>query len=337
MSVLRIGILGAARIAHGFVEGVRGSALVEVVAVGSRRLERAEELAGAYGIPRRHGSYDELLRDPEVDAIYNALPNGLHAEWSIAAARAGKHVLCEKPLAASEAEGRAMFDAAEASGVALLEAFPFHFQPQTLDAIELIAQGAIGEVRSVQAAFGFTLGDPANVRFDPALAGGALLDVGCYPVSLARLVFGRRPVRVSAIAHWTERGVDRMLAGMLEYPGFRVAQISCSFDTAAHRQAIIAGSTGVIETEYLNSTDRVEAPRLRLKRGPGWSEVYEERPVPRLNGFRLEAEAFARMVKGDRGELERRRAASLDNLATLTALLQSARTGTPCAVAPVSR
>jgi D-xylose 1-dehydrogenase (NADP+, D-xylono-1,5-lactone-forming) len=329
MSKLRIGVLGTARIAGGFVYHQGDSPLVEVVAVASRTAARAEAFAKEYSIARAC-DYQGLLHDPDVDAVYLPLPNSLHAEWAIAAARAGKHVLCEKPLATSEADAKAMFAAADASGVVLLEAFPFHFQPQTLEVQRLVAEGAIGEVRTAQATFSFNLAGQADIRLDPLLGGGALFDVGCYPVSLLRLLFGRRPERVSAVARWAESGVDRTLAGTIEYPGSGIGQISCSFASAVHRQASVTGSAGVIETDYQNHTDRQEAPSIRLRRGTGWTDPFVTLPVPRQNGFTLEAEAFARMVEsGDRAAERERRAASLDNQATLRALLESARSERP--------
>jgi predicted dehydrogenase len=196
---LRIGILGAAKIAGSFMVGAKASARAAVVAVASRDRGRAEAFARQHEIPRAYG-YADLLADREVDAVYIPLPNALHAEWSIAAARAGKHVLCEKPLAVDEAQARAMFAAADAHRVVLLEAFPYMFQPQTLEIEQQIASGAIGEVRTMFAAFGFTVADPANIRLDARLAGGALMDAGCYPVSFARQVFRARPTRITAIA-----------------------------------------------------------------------------------------------------------------------------------------
>jgi D-xylose 1-dehydrogenase (NADP+, D-xylono-1,5-lactone-forming) len=328
---VRIGVLGAAKIAGSFMVGAQASSQVEVVAVASRDRTRGEAFARAHGIARAC-SYDELLADPAIDAIYNPLPNGLHAAWSIAAARAGKHVLCEKPLAASEAEAQAMFAAADAGGVILLEAFPYMFQPQTLELERRIAAGAIGEVRTMFASFGFTMADPANVRLDPALGGGALWDAGCYPVSFARQVFGARPIRVSAVARWIDgtgapgAKIDQTLAATLEFPGGGIAQISCSFATAVHRRAIIAGSTGVIDTEYQNHTDRSAAPSYRIKRGTDWQIEFETVAVPAENGFRAELDAFAEMVAGgDLDAMRARRAASVDNAWTLAAILEAAR------------
>ncbi|HWO26682.1 MAG TPA: Gfo/Idh/MocA family oxidoreductase [Kofleriaceae bacterium] len=325
---LRVGILGAARIAGSFMWGAKSSSRVEVVAVASRDAARAQAFAGAHGLSRAC-SYDELLAT-EVEAVYIPLPNSMHAEWAIAAARAGKHVLCEKPLAMSEAEARAMFEAADAHGTILVEAFPYLFQPQTLEIERLIRSGAIGEIRTMFAAFGFLLDDagPKNYRLEAALGGGALMDVGCYPVSFARQVFGARPERVTAVAHFVG-GVDQTLAATLEYVGGGIAQVSCSFATAVHRHAVIAGSTGVIETDYGNHTNRTAAPSFRIKRGIGWQIEPEIVPVPREDGFRVEIDAFADLVergdRADRAEVAARRAASLDNAWTLAAILDAAR------------
>jgi predicted dehydrogenase len=321
---LRFGILGAAKIAGSFMWGAKSSSRVEVVAIASRDPARAQAFAGTHGIPRAC-SYGELLADPEVEAVYIPLPNSMHADWSIAAARAGKHVLCEKPLAIHEAEARAMFEAADAHGVVLVEAFPYWFQPQTLEIERLIRSGAIGEVRTMFAAFGFLLDDPGNYRLEAALGGGALMDVGCYPVSFARQVFGARPARVTAVARFVG-AVDQTLAATLEYASGGIAQISCSFATAVHRHAIIAGSTGVIETDYANHTNRVAAPSFRIKRGVGWQIEPETVPVPPEDGFRVEIDAFADLIeRDDRAAIAALRAASLDNAWTLAAILDAAR------------
>jgi predicted dehydrogenase len=321
---LRIGILGAAKIAGSFMVGAKASSRAAVVAVASRDRTRAQAFARHHEIPRAYG-YTDLLADREVDAVYIPLPNALHAEWSIAAARAGKHVLCEKPLATSEAEAQAMFAAADAHRIVLVEAFPYLFQPQTLELEQLIASGAIGEVRTMFAGFGFTVADPANIRLDARLGGGAVMDAGCYPVSLARQVFRARPTRVTATAHWAG-GVDQTLAATLEYPGGGIAQVQCSFATAVYRRAIIAGTTGVIDTDYHNHTDRVSAPSYRIKRSVDWAAEFETVPVASANGFRVELDAFVDLIeRDDRAALLARRTASLDNAWTLAAILDSAR------------
>jgi D-xylose 1-dehydrogenase (NADP+, D-xylono-1,5-lactone-forming) len=296
--VLRVGVLGAANIARQFIAGVKGSALVSVTCVASRDVAKAAAFARETGVPRSCGSYEELLADPTIDAVYNPLPNGLHAPWSIRAAAAGKHVLCEKPLAVTEAEARDMSDAARANEVILREAYPYMAQPQTIGTRRLLREGAIGRVQFVQASIGFSLAGGPNVRFERALGGGAILDAGSYPVSLVRIAVGERPVRVCATARFYEPEVDRTLTGMLEFPGGALAQIACSFTSGNHRHALIAGDDGVLETTFLNH-DRAGPSLLHLKRGKSGTAQVETTDTGAGDGFRLEAESFARLVAGD--------------------------------------
>lgn len=323
---LRIGVLSTANIAHPFCEGLVGSSTVQVVAVGSRSAEAAAAFAQRHGIARVHASYEALLADPEVDAIYNPLPNSLHAPWSEKAMRAGKHVLCEKPLTVTLAEARSLFAVSQQTGRVLLEAYPYRYQPQTLRMRQLVEEGAIGEVRSVQSYFGFNLALGPNIRFDPALGGGATLDAGCYAVSLARLAVGRRPVRVTAQAVYTDTDVDLSLQGTVHYEGGAVAQVGCAMNAAVHRAATVLGSAGLIETDYQNHTGPARPSYLRLRRGGGWDAALEAVPFDTGDGFRLEAEHFAGLVRGtvaagDDALL------TLQNMATLAALLKSARQG----------
>ena len=323
---LRIGILGAARIANAFVAGARLCANVEITAIASRDAARAESFARAHGISRTL-SYEGLLAASDIDAVYIPLPHHLHAHWSIAAARAGKHVLCEKPLALCEGEALAMFEAAEAAGVVLLEAYPYLYQPQTQEIERVIAAGVIGQIHSIHAACGFTLANPGDFRLDAQMGGGALLDAGCYPVSFVRQIMGARPVRIGAVAQW-HGGIDQTLAATLEFSSGTLAQVSCSFVTGLHRFAVIAGSAGVIETDYQNHTIRSATPHFRLRRGSDWRNPTESITVPREDGFRMEVEAFAAMIRGGGGDQQKAaRVASIDNAWTLAAILDAARDG----------
>jgi len=332
---LRLGILGCANIARQFVRDTKGSTAVQVVAVASRQLETAVAFAGALDVARAHGSYEALLADGAVDAIYLPLPNSLHAEWAIRAAEAGKHVLCEKPLSLGVAQARRMFDAAERHGVQLLEAYPYAFQPQNLALLGLLNQGVLGEVRSVQACFGFTVAQGSgNIRLQPELGGGALLDAGSYALSLIRSVMGCAPQRVRADASWSDSGVDISTSATLYYADGRRAQLSCAMDTANHRRATVVGSLGTLETEYLNHTAHAAGDnpfgylpsQLRLRRGVANSIPFEEISCPSGSGFRFAAETFAQaLAHGDRALFERARQSSLDNMATLEALALSAR------------
>lgn len=324
MSKLRIGILGAARIATPFITGAKLSARAEVVAVASRDVSRAKTFADTHGVPHAL-TYEQMLATKEIDAVYIPLPNSLHAHWSIAAARAGKHVLCEKPLALSEAEAIEMFAAADAAGVVLLEGYPFLFQPQTLEIERRIQAGEIGRVQTIFATCGFTLSNPDDFRFAPTMGGGALLDAGCYPVSLIRQITGDRPIRVTATAQW-HRGVDQTLAATLRFANGTLAQVSCSFATGLIRTAMIAGSDGIIETDYSNHTIRSAAPSFSLRRGSDWRRPAESIAVAREDGFRLEIEAFAAMIDGsERAQQAARRAASIDIAWTLETILARAR------------
>lgn len=334
---LTLGVLGCAHIARQFIRDVAPSAAVRVAAVASRRADNAAAFAEAHGVPRHHGSYEALLADDTIEAIYLPLPNTLHAEWAVRAAEAGKHVLCEKPLATSLAEATSMFEAARRHRVMLLEAYPWWFQPATGELVALLQGGAIGEVRAVQASFGFMLARPeGNIRMNPNLGGGALLDAGSYPLSLIRLAMGGAPQRVRADARWADSGVDIATVGTLRFADGRVAQMSCAMDVATHRRAVIVGSAGVIETEYLNHThDRPSGhpwgylpSQLRVRRGTVNTVPFEEVRAAVGSGFRFAAEAFARVVRaGDQAAIDRAAEASLDIAATLQALAESGRSG----------
>jgi predicted dehydrogenase len=326
---LNIGILGCANIARQFVTAVQPSAAVHVAAAASRNADTAAAFAKSLGIPRHHGSYEALLADATIDVIYLPLPNSLHAEWAIKALEAGKHVLCEKPLALSRAEAEAMFAAARAHGVMLLEGFPYYFQPQTGDMLALLHGGAIGDVRGVQACFGFMLQNPqGNIRLNADLGGGALLDAGSYALSLIRLVMGAAPVRVQAHARWADSGVDISMMATLFYADGRTAQLSCAMDAANHRRAVIMGSGGTVETEYLNHTSAQVSSSLRIRRGTANVIPFEDIYSGMGNGFRFAAEAFAKVIADkDFAAIERAASASIDNAATLDALATSARAG----------
>ena len=351
---MRIGILGCANIARQFARDVRPSRAVRIDAVASRDAAKAAAFAKDIGVQRKHGShgsYEALLADPDIDAVYIPLPNNLHAQWAILAAQHFKHVLCEKPLALSKAQALTMFEAARAHGVVLLEGYPYWFQPQTGALVDLLQSGAIGEVRSVQACFGFTVGNPQhNIRMKPELGGGALLDAGSYPLSLIRLVMGEAPQRVLAQSQWIDqhgdgRGVDISTVATLLYANGRVAQMSCAMNAANHRYATIVGSAGTIETEYLNHTGPGPgmAPgylpsRMRLRRGIANTIPFEHIASGMGSGFRFCAEAFAKLVSSrDFAAMERAAQASIDIASTLEAIARSARSGQVENVAPSAR
>ncbi|MEO5923508.1 MAG: Gfo/Idh/MocA family oxidoreductase [Bryobacteraceae bacterium] len=330
---LRIGILGAAAIAREFVRGVRGSSKLTVETVASRDPLRAQSFANELGLRRHTLSYEDLLADPDIDAIYNPLPNSLHAHWSVLAMRAGKHVLCEKPLAANADEARLMVQAAKENGVHLVEAYPYRSQPLTIKMLGMLAAGEIGSVEMIHADFGFPMSNESNIRLDPALKGGSLWDAGCYPVSLARMVAGMRPIRAQAVATWTSTGVDKTVAATLEFPNGLMAQVSCSFNTAVHRHATIVGTAGVIRTDYPNNPSMESPATLQIKRGARGTR-YETVEAPAMNGFLAEAESFCDLVRhgpafwnGVTNE------ESIDILLTLDAIHESAQRRAPVDIA----
>jgi len=332
---LRIGVLGAANIARNFTAALRGSATVDVCAVASRDEAKAAAFATENGIAQSFGSYEAILADPTIEAIYNPLPNNLHAEWTIKAANSGKHVLCEKPFAANSAEAKAMFDAATANKVYVVEAYPYRAQPQTIKLAELLREGAVGKVQLIHASFGFPLPVSGNIRWDPALAGGALMDAGSYPVSLVRMIAGERPSRVHAMARFADSGVDHTLAGTIEFPGGVLAQISCSFGTARHRHALIVGDAGSIETTFYNDTSDKLPPQIVLKRGIALDAPREIIDLPTAAGFRAQGEAFHDLVRSGWANWPGATPSeTVDIMLMIDALAASARDGKVVAISP---
>lgn len=254
VDTLRWGILGAGRIARTFAQGLAESRTGTLRAVGSRSAEKANAFGNEFklGAASRHGSYEALLADPDVDAVYIATPHPLHAEWTVKAAEAGKHILCEKPLTMNAAEATAVMEAARRHDVFLMEAFMYRCHPQTARIVELVKDGAIGDVRLIQATFSFHAGfDPDGRLFNNALGGGGILDVGCYPVSLARLVAGAAagkdfldPVNVVGCGHLGPTGVDEWAAATLEFPGGIIAQVATGVALQQENVARVFGSDG---------------------------------------------------------------------------------------------
>jgi D-xylose 1-dehydrogenase (NADP+, D-xylono-1,5-lactone-forming) len=240
---LRWGILSTAAAARPIVRAARVVEGVEVVAAASRDAARAAAFAAEHGIPRAHGSYEALLADPQVDAVYVPLPNALHAPWSIRALEAGRHVLCEKPLAGRAADAEAAFDAAERAGRVLMEGMMWRLHPR-VEALAGIAREAVGEPRTARATFRFALAPGPDVRRDPELDGGALMDVGCYAVSALRLLCGGEPERVGAESVTGPAGVDERIVATLRFPGDVLATLDCAMDTPPHASLELAGSSG---------------------------------------------------------------------------------------------
>jgi predicted dehydrogenase len=250
MAILRWGILSTANIGtEKVIPGIQGADRCSVVAIASRDLPRARQVADRLGIERAHGSYEALLADPDVAAVYIPLPNHLHAEWTIAAARAGKHVLCEKPLAMTADDAERMAEVCRAEGVLLMEAFMYRLHPSWVAVRELVASGRIGRLTAVQSWFSYYNDDPANIRNIAAAGGGALFDIGCYNVNLSRMLFGGEPLRVSsAITRDPSSGVDIVTSAVLEFET-GVATFTCSTRTETDQRVHVYGTAGRISVE----------------------------------------------------------------------------------------
>src|SRR5690242_11066605 len=282
MSAVHWGIISTARINRLFLEGARTADGVEIVAVGSRDQAKSEDYARENGIPKAHGSYEALLADPEVEAVYISLPNSMHVEWSIRALENGKHVLCEKPLSRRTEEVERAFDAAEQHGRLLMEAFMWRHNPQTARLTDLLDQGAIGRVRMIRAAFGFVTNDPANVRLQTGLDGGALMDVGCYCVSATRLLAGE-PERVSAEQALGGDGVDVAFAATMRHGKNVLSHFDAGLALDSRDRLEVVGDAGSL---LLEDPWHCRNPLIELRQGPQTQRV----EIERANSYRLETE-----------------------------------------------
>jgi len=302
-SKLHWGILGAGAIADAFVKGVQSGTTGEVVAVGSRSIEKAKNFAEPFGIPRTHGDYDALLADDGVDIVYIATPHPMHPRWAVRAARAGKHILCEKPVALNHAQTMVMLEAVREHGVFFMEAFMYRCHPQTIKLFELIGQDVIGDIKYVTATFGFAAGfDPDSRLFSNALGGGGIMDVGCYPVSICRLIAGAidgkgyaDPISVNGCGERVETGVDGTAAATLKFDNGLVAQIACSVQAGLDNRVVIYGSGGRIVVSNPWQTNRGEAE-------PGVIEIQKNGEVERVEvqadrtSFAYEADTVAQTI-----------------------------------------
>jgi D-xylose 1-dehydrogenase (NADP+, D-xylono-1,5-lactone-forming) len=318
---VRWGVLGPGTVAtRAVIPAIQASATGRVVAVASRDPARAAAVAAALAIPRAHTGYAALLADPEVEAVYLALPNHLHRPWTLAAAHAGKHVLCEKPLALNAAEASEMAAACRAAGRLLMEAAMYRFHPRLLRLKELVAGGALGAIRLIHAAFTFPLTARDNYRLRPEMGGGALLDVGLYSVGATRWLAGREPVAVQAVAEaWAPHGIDRQLAGLLDFGEGCFATVQCSFGAAEHQVIEIIGTVGVARAPRAFTAWREEPAPLYWRGADGEerTETFEADP------YALMVTHFDGCVRGQANPLHD----AQDAIATLAILDALARAG----------
>lgn len=320
--VLNWGLLSTARINRALIKPLRASTRNQLLAVASRTQESADKYAREWNIPRAHRSYEALLGDPEIDVIYISLPNLLHAEWTIKAVEAGKHVLCEKPLALSVEEVDAVQAAARKHRRIVMEAFMYRHHPQTLQVQELVKNGSIGTLKLIRGSFRFMLSREGDVRLDPALGGGSIWDIGCYPISYARNVIGEEPLEVFGWQVTGSTGIDETFAGQMQFAKDVLAQFDSSFVLPFHSFMEIVGSEGMLHIPRPFKPEIDE--KLYLTRGDKTETIT-------INGQELYIGEVENMA--DAILLEQKPRVSLDdsraNVAVISAFLESARTGQP--------
>jgi D-xylose 1-dehydrogenase (NADP+, D-xylono-1,5-lactone-forming) len=318
---LRLGILGAARIAlGGIIPAAARTERIEVAAVATRGGEKSREVREAAPEAELFGDYDSLLGGANVEAVYVPLPNSMHVEWTLKAIEAGKHVLCEKPFSLEAEEVARAVEAAERLGVTLMEGFMFRLHPQTLRLRGLLSEGAVGRVRQVVAEFGHRLDDPADVRGIGSLGGGSLGDVGCYCVSALRLAFGSEPHTASAFARFDEEGADKELAGLLEFDS-GLGIVSSSISSARRERMEIVGEEGTISLDAPFRADKAGGTIEITRGGESSSETFEA-----ADPYRAELEEFAAAIHEGRESAVGPREI-LSNARAISALLDAARSG----------
>lgn len=299
---IRFGILGAAKIAvEKVIPAMQSSAETEILAIASREETKAADAAARLGIAKAYGSYEDLLADPEIEAIYNPLPNHLHVEWSIRAAEAGKHVLCEKPIGLNAAEARELIAARDRCGVTMAEAFMIRCHPQWLRAKEIVDSGEIGTLRSIVAAFSYFNSDPNNIRNRTEMGGGALMDIGCYPIHASRYLFGEEPRNVcSRIERDPDFGTDILTSAILNFHEGHCV-FTCSTQMNPYQRLQVIGTKGRIEIEIPFNAPPDLPTRIFVDLGgklDGSQIRREEFPVG--NQYRLQGDAFAQAIRGRR-------------------------------------
>lgn len=331
---VRWGVLGVAKIATTkVIPAMQKGEWSEVAAIASRDLSKAKTAADKLGIRKALGSYEELLADPEIEAIYNPLPNHLHVPWSIRAAEAGKHVLCEKPIGLSVAECLTLIAARDRTGVKIGEAFMVRAHPQWLRAREIARSGEIGELRAIVGAYSYFNRDPANIRNKPELGGGAIMDIGCYPIQISRFLFGREPESVSAtIDRDPQMQTDRLSSVLLTFPSGQCA-FTCSTQLVPYQKIQILGTKGRIEIEVPFNAPPDRTTRLFVDNGADvWGGGLRVEEFPICDQYTIQGDLFSQAIRG-RGEVPTPLEDSVGNMAVIEAVFESARTGQAVRVA----
>ncbi|WLR95728.1 Gfo/Idh/MocA family protein [Shinella zoogloeoides] len=326
---IRWGVLGCAGIAaKAIIPAIQSSRLGRVTAIASRDLDRAKTMAARFGIPKAHGSYEDLLADPEIDAIYNPLPNHLHVPLTIGALEHGKPVLCEKPIALDAAQAMEIAAAQKAAGLPVAEAFMVRHHPQWKTAHALVAEGRLGEVRAIQTIFSYYLDDPRNVRNQADIGGGGLFDVGCYAVNTARFLFGAEPLRAIALMERDPTfGTDRLTSGLLEFPEGRQLAFTCSTQLALTQKVTVLGTRARLEIPIPFNAPADAPTRLVLDDGRDLAGGgREEIAIAPVDQYREQADAFAEAVLTGK-PLETGLDDAVANMKAVDALFRSAVSG----------
>ena len=329
MRKVRWGVLSTAKIGtQKVLPAMQQGQYCEIAAIASRDLAKAQADAARLGIPKAYGSYEELLADPEIEAVYNPMPNHLHVPWSIKAIEAGKHVLCEKPIGLSAAEAQELLDAArQHPQIKVMEAFMYRHHPQWLRAKQIVDAGGIGELRTVHSFFSYFNDDPSNIRNMAEIGGGGLMDIGCYNISISRFIFGAEPQRVLGIVEYDPTfHTDRLASGILDF-GRGTATFTCSTQLTSYQRVNIYGTTGRVEIEIPFNAPQDQPCRYVVDDasaldGSGCRVV----TLPVADQYQLQAEAFSRAVREEAPD-----ARGLDdaiaNMRILDALFASERSG----------
>lgn len=297
MNKVRWGVLSTANIGIGkVIPAMQKETWSEVTAIASRNLESAQDAAAKLDIPKAYGSYEELLDDPDIDAVYNPLPNHLHVPWSIKAIEADKHVLCEKPIALTAAEAQTLLDAAKQHpNVKVMEAFMYRFHPQWQRAKELVTSGAIGELRTVHSFFSYFNTDPNNIRNMAEIGGGGLMDIGCYNISLSRFVFGSEPQRVSSIIEYDPQfDTDRLASALLDF-GSGTATFTCSTQLTSYQRVNMFGTTGRVEIEIPFNAPPDRPCRMWHQHGGTIDEIVFDT----VDQYTLQGDVFSQAILND--------------------------------------
>jgi predicted dehydrogenase len=322
--ILSTANIGIKRVIPAILAGERGT----VAAIGSRDGNRAAAVAKDFGIPRSYDSYQALLDDPAVDAVYNPLPNHLHVSWTVKALEAGKDVLCEKPIALNAREAEALIEARDRTGRHVIEAFMVRFHPQWQRTRELVRSGRIGEAGAIQSAFLFTVLDPRNVRNKPELGGGSLYDVGCYPIVTARYIFGAEPDRaIALIDRDPALGIDRLTSGLLSFPGGGQLAFSSAMQLAAYQRVVILGSAGRIELQVPFTPQKDHACRIIIDTGKslcGSTAVFED--FAPVDQYMLQCDLAAQIFLGEASQ-EFPIEDAIANMRVIDALYRSGESG----------